>query len=62
MFFLPDERVVKIVKLARRNCSNTILGGVPIDIIKNTRGGIVISLQSKKGNAAIVGQKIKTLK
>ena len=34
----------------------------PIEIINNTRGGIVISLQSKKGNAAIGGQKIKMLK
>ena len=34
----------------------------PIEIINNTRGGIVILVQSKKGNAAIGGQKIKMLK
>ena len=28
----------------------------PIEIINNTRGGIVILIQSKKGNAAIGGQ------
>ena len=33
-----------------------------IEIINNTRGGIVILIQSKKGNAAIGGQKIKMLK
>jgi hypothetical protein len=33
-----------------------------IEIINNTRGGIVILIQSKKGNVAIGGQKIKMLK
>ena len=33
-----------------------------IEIINNIRGGIVILIQSKKGNAAIWGQKIKMLK
>jgi hypothetical protein len=30
-----------------------------IEIINNTRGGIVILIQSKKGNAAIGGKKLK---
>jgi hypothetical protein len=33
-----------------------------IEIINNTRGGIVNLIQSKKGNAPIGGQTIKMLK
>ena len=42
--------------------ANVILGVDTIEIINNTRGGIVMFIQAKKGNASNGGQKIQMLK
>ena len=57
IFFMPvsSEQLETVFILWRQSF-------VPIEIINNTREGIVMFIQAKKGNASNGGQKIQMLK